>query len=133
MEKIEIMNFIHFCNNVMDARGIKGLPNIPLYDLRHYCNTLINGASIFQLIASMGCSDRLDLVDSDEQGSNTSCDELAKKFQQFTKSYLGLELTVDGDPRGAVFKLVVDPSIGDSFGDRTHLCVPHVDAYLSLC
>ncbi len=132
MEEITEQQFNLFVIKVKKAQKLAGFPELHHYDLKQYCNTLINGASVFQLLGTMQCSDRIDLIDSDEESNNPTIDELAQKFKAFTMQYLGLKLKTQCDPRGAVFKLIVDPSLGDSIGDRSHLCVPCVDAYQSL-
>lgn len=130
MQEINKNILNNFGTQVTKARMIKGLPALNAYDIAHYCQTLINGASTAQLIASMACSDRLDLVDNDPDESKVTPYQLwCENFKAFTLNYLGLELVTHGDPRGAVFKLVVDSSIGDSFGSHAHLCVPCNDAY----
>lgn len=106
--------------------------NISRYDLMAYCVTLINGATALNTLALMQCNDRLDLVDGADDGSNPAVDALEAKFRDFTLKYLGLKLITSGDPRGAVFKLVVPDGLGDSFGDRSHLCVPCLDACFCL-
>ncbi len=99
--------FSAFVRQVKAARTAKGLPELNEYYIQHYCQTLINGASVFTSLACMLCNDRLDLVDGNEDGSNPACDALEAKFKVFTSKYLGLELVTRGDPRGAVFKLVL--------------------------
>lgn len=125
----KIKSYKEFRRKVERARKLKGLQELPAYTLTQYVQVLINGASIFQLISSMECSDRIDLVEDieNEKGS----DKLATDFQLFSKKYLGLTLIISGDPRGAVFKLIVDQSIGNSFVDPAHLCVPCEDCYFS--
>ena len=119
-----------FGTQVLKAMQTKGIKIPSSYDLAHYCQTLMNAASIAQLFASMACSDRLDLIDDNPDEQQTTAQDLhAEKCRAFTRKCLGLELLTHGDPRGSVFKLVVDSSIGDSFGDKTHLCVPCNDAY----
>lgn len=129
METITQADFRRFVGVVKRSRANFNSAPISDYDLAHYCQTLINGASAFTILACMGCSDRLDLVDGSEDGSNPCADALEAKFKAFSEKYLGLRLITAGDPRGAVFKLVVPDGMGDSFGDRSHLCVPANDAY----
>ncbi len=129
MERVNKNEFAVFCDKVRKARAFKNLPELHYHDLRHYCQTLINSASVFQLIASMECSDRFDLVEDTDQEEPLGTHILVSDLVAFTDKYLGLELVSHGDPRGSVFKLKVDPSLGDSFGDRSDLCVPCVDAY----
>ena len=129
MEEITQKTFVQFKLRVAKARKLKGLPDLHHYDLTQYCQVLINGASTAQLLHSMQCSDRYDLIDSSEDGCNPVADSLEQKFVEFAASYLGLEMIAHGDPRGCAFRLVVDASLGDSFGDHCHLCVPCVDAY----
>lgn len=129
METISKKDFAQFCNTVNKARQLKGLKTLDRYVLHQYCETLINGANMMQLACSADCSTRFDLVfDSDkgEESFNTA------PWKKFCREYLGLDLVTQGDPRGAVFKLVVGESLGDSWGDRTHLCVPAVDAFQCL-
>ena len=122
-----------FINKVKKARALKSLPELHHHDLTMYCQTLINGCSLFQLINSMECSDRFDLVGELTIETMQPLDsDLNLGFCEFSKKYLGLDLFIQGDPRGSAFKLIVDPSLGDSWGDRTHLCVPCVDCYQSL-
>ena len=119
-----------FGTQVTKARMMKHLSPLNAYDTAHYCQTLINAASIAHLYASMQCSDRLDLIENDPDESKTSAHDIFEsQCKEFCLKYLELELITQRDPRGAVFKLVVDSSIGDSFGDRSHLCVPCNDAY----
>lgn len=132
MERISRTEIKTFISKLVQARKLRGLPDLHHHDLELYAQTLINGASTFQLLASMMCSDRLDLVDPSDDGSNTAVDTLAKQFKQFCTTYLGLPLLVQYDPRGAVFKLVVPPGLGNSFGDSSDLCVPCIDAYTSI-
>ena len=129
MEALNRTTLNRFMTRVKSARKAYLCPELHHHDLEQYCQTLINGASLFQLIESMQCSDRMDLVDSCDDGSSPTCDMLADKFKAFTKQYLGLELLTHGDPRGSVFKLKVPNGIGDSFGSGEELCVPCVDAY----
>lgn len=119
-----------FGTQVIKARMLNKLPALNAYDTSHYCQTLMNAASIAHLYASMQCSDRLDLIENDPDESKTSAHDLFEsQCKEFCLKYLGLELITQRDPRGAVFKLVVHHSLGDSFGDHTHLCVPCNDAY----
>lgn len=129
METISKKDFSKFCQTVAKARELKGLKALHHYDLAQYCETLINGASMMQLANSADCSTRFDLVFNADNGEE-SFD--VKPWKKFCREYLGLELVTQGDPRGACFKLVVHESLGDSWGDRTHLCVPAVDAYQCL-
>ncbi len=129
METISKSEFKHFESKVKQARKLKGLPDLHHYDLAQYCQVLINGASVAQLFHSMQCSDRYDLVDSSDDGCNPAADRVEGQFIEFCEKYLGLELIAHGDPRGASFHLVVDPTLGDSWGSHEHLCVPCVDAY----
>lgn len=129
METIPKTEFIAFKNKVAKARTLKGLPDLHWHDLAQYCQVLINCASMSQLVASMECSDRFDLIEDTDIKEDKGTDLLDQDIKSFCARYLGLELITQGDPRGAVFKLVVDATLGDSFGDRAHLCVPCVDAY----
>lgn len=128
MEAIEKDDFLKFVKKVREARSATGIQDLTSYDLMQYCQTLVNFASMAQLHASMECSDRADLVES-EDNDLIAFQVYLVRIQDFVKNYLNLELLTHGDPRGAVFKLVVPEHLGDSFGDRTHLCVPCVDAY----
>jgi len=119
--------FEKFVRSVFSARTKNNLPILASFDLRHYCQTLINAASVAHLMASMACSDRLDLMQGEDDPS--AYDKWQEDCKKFAQTYLGLQLITQGDPRGSVFKLVVDTEIGDSFGDRSHLCVPCSDAY----
>jgi len=130
MENITNREFTYFVAAVHKALlRMPEFKKLSAYDIGQYCQTLINGATVFNTLACMQCSDRLDLVDSANDGSNPAIDALEEKFKAFTLKYLGLRLITSGDPRGTVFKLVVPDDLGDSFGDRTHLCVPCNDAY----
>jgi len=125
------------CNNfrhvVSRARKLKNLPTLHPHDLTMYCQTLINGCSMFQLLHSMECSDRFDLVENNPEESNEPLEtSMIKGFKDFALNFLGLELIIQGDPRGSAFKLVIDASLGNSFGDRTHLCVPSIDCYWNI-
>lgn len=122
-----------FITRVRKARTLAKLAPINPYDLQIYCEVLINGATLAQLIGTAHCNSGFDLVDSDNCRGIPASNELLRKYEAFSKQYLGLELIAQGnDPRGAAFKLVVDQTLGDSFGDRTHLCVPCVDAYTTV-
>lgn len=130
-------NFRKECNNfrasVAKARKLKNLPDLHHHDLTTYCQTLINGCSLFQLIHSMECSDRFDLVENNPDESKAPIEsDLILGFKAFCSIFLGLQLVIQGDPRGSAFKLVVDSTLGNSFGDHTHLCVPSIDCYWSM-
>lgn len=130
MDTLTNKEFMKFITLIKGARKAMHLPELNEYDLSHYCQTLVNSASIAHLFASMQCSDRLDLIeDNPDESKTTAHEQFNADCRAFTRQYLGLELLTGNDPRGAVFKLVVPENIGDSFGDRTHLCVPCNDAY----
>lgn len=130
IEGIEPNKRTKFIKTVMKARKLAKLPDIDTHDLMNYCEVLINGATVATLIGTAHCNAGFDLVDSDDMGGIPASNALLEKYEIFSRKYLGLELIAQGnDPRGASFKLIVDQTLGDSFGDRTHLCVPAVDAY----
>lgn len=120
---------LRFIQKVKHARQMQKLPDLHHYDLGQYCQVLINGASLVWHTSIMECNDRIDLVIDPEEHLSY---DVAKKFREFSKKYLGLDLDIQGDPRGAVFKLIVDPSLGDSFGDHCHLCVPQFEGIINL-
>lgn len=133
IEGIEPNTRMKFVKTVKKARNLLKLPEIDNHDLMIYCEVLINGATIASLIGTAHCNSGFDLVDSDDMGGIPASNELLRRYEAFSRKYLGLELIAQGnDPRGASFKLVVDRTLGDSMGDHTHLCVPAVDAYTTL-
>jgi hypothetical protein len=122
---------LDFHRRVKLQRKALGLPDLHHYDLEQYVQVLINGATVFHVLATMQCSDRIDLVDSCDNGSNPACDALELKFKQFTKQYLGLELLTSGDPRGAVWKIPCDREIANTW-EANSFYVPSSDsAYFS--
>lgn len=127
MEGTLEQEFKDFIRVIKRARA--GLPELNHHDLVAYCNTLLNGATILQAMNSMACSDRLDLVDGSEDGSNPTCDEFGRKLCTFCFEYLGLRAELNGDPRGAPIKIVVPEGMGNSWGSRSLYCVPCSDSY----
>jgi hypothetical protein len=123
IEMLTHKRFNNFCRAIKKARALKNLETLNPYDLHQYAQVLINGAIAIQTLNISQCNDRYDLVDDNQEAANA----LEKKYKQFANDYLGLDLAINGDPRGCAFKLVVDKSLGDSFGDREHLCVPQME------
>ena len=122
---------VEFMKRVKKQRALQSLPELHYHDLEQYCQVLINGASVFHILATMQCSDRIDLVDSDDSGSNPRCDALELRFKDFTMRYLGLRLLTSGDPRGAVWKIAVDKSFANTW-EGNSIYVPSSDsAYFS--
>lgn len=121
-----------FMLKVAKARQLKELKPLDNYDLESYCETLINAAGIMQRMNEMACSSRLDLIENvdDTQIPVLGTDLWQQQVEVFCKTYLGLEMEFNGDPRGAAVKLIVHESLGDSWGDRNHLCVPTFDKFV---
>lgn len=119
-----------FAAKVAKARKLKELPELHHHDLRTYCETLINAAGLLQRINEMECSSRVDLMRPDINEETSLGDDIQQGIIKICKEQLGLETEFNGDPRGAAVKLIVHESLGDSWGDRTHLCVPTFDCFV---
>jgi hypothetical protein len=115
-----------FIKTIEKARKAKKLPDLHHYDLQQYCEVIINLSSILHKISALECSCRMDLiwdVDKDE-----SCGaDIPEKLEQFVKTYLGLDVTFQGDPRGAPVRIVVGEGLGNSWADKAEYCVPTYD------
>ena len=115
-----------FIKTIEKARKIKGLPDLHHYDLQQYCEVIINLSSILHKISALECSCRMDLLWDIDKGESCGTD-IPEKLKQFVKTYLGLDVTFQGDPRGAPVRIIVGDGLGNSWADKAEYCVPTYD------